>query len=289
VHPAAHDEPSDHEPSGAGSPAPAAGRNLPVAIITGLTLAGLFFVCLFWRPAAFFVLAALAILLAQYEFYAALTRRGFRPATALGVAGGAVVLAGAYWRGPQALSFGLALTVVGSFLWYLVDPNRDDVVTNIAVTVMGVAYVPMLGAHAILIRSLPQGIELEIAFIGAAALYDIGAYASGSFFGKHKIAPAVSPSKTWEGAVGATIFVFAMALLIGPHLGPLEVGTSALLAAAASVLAPLGDLAESMLKRDLDTKDMGTLLPGHGGALDRLDALLFVAPAAYWLFRGVVY
>jgi len=285
VQPAARDEPPNEEPERARS----AGRNLPVAIITGLTLAGLFFVCLFWRPAAFFVLAAAAILLAQYEFYAALTRRGYRPATALGVAAGAVVLAGAYWRGPQALSFGLALALVGSLLWFLVDANRDNVVTNIAVTVLGVAYAPMLGAHAILIRALPSGIELEIAFIGAVALYDIGAYASGSFFGKHKIAPAVSPSKTWEGAAGATLFIFALALIIGPHLGPLDLGTSALLAAAAAVLAPLGDLGESMLKRDLDTKDMGTLLPGHGGALDRIDALLFVAPAAYWLFRGVVF
>jgi phosphatidate cytidylyltransferase len=284
VQPAARDEPPNEEPERARS----AGRNLPVAIITGLLLAGLFFAMLFWRPAAFFVLAGVVILLAQYEFYVALARRGFRPATALGVAGGAVVLAGAYWRGPQALSFGLALTLIGSFLWFLVDANRDNVVTNIAATVLGVAYAPMLGAHAILIRALPQGIELEIAFIGAVALYDIGAYASGSFFGKHKIAPAVSPSKTWEGAAGATLFIFALALLIGPHLGPLDVGSSALLAAAAALLAPLGDLGESMLKRDLDTKDMGTLLPGHGGALDRIDALLFVAPAAYWLFRGVV-
>lgn len=283
MQPAARDEPPAEEPE----PAPSAGRNLTAAIAVGLVLAGLFFATLFWRFGAFFVLAATVILIAQYEFYRALSRRGYRPATMLGVAGGAVVLAGSFWRGPQALSFGVVLTVVGSFLWYLLEQNRADVTTNIAVTVMGVVYVPMLGAHAILIRGLPDGIALEIAFIGAAAFYDIGAYASGSFFGKHKIAPAVSPSKTWEGAAGATLFVLALALLIGPHLGPLDVGSSALLALAASVLAPLGDFAESMLKRDLDTKDMGTLLPGHGGALDRIDALLFVAPAAYWLFRIV--
>jgi phosphatidate cytidylyltransferase len=283
VQPAARDEPPAEEPE----PARSSGRNLPVAIAVGLVLAGLVFGTLFWRPGAFFVLAAAAILLAQYEFYGALARRGYRPATALGVAGGAVVLAGAFWRGPQALSFGIVLTLVGSFLWFLLEQKRPDVTTNIAVTVLGVVYVPMLGAHAVLIRGLPDGIALEIAFIGAAAFYDIGAYASGSFFGKHKIAPAVSPSKTWEGAIGATVFVFVAALLIGPHLGPLDVGSSALLALAAAVLAPLGDLAESMLKRDLDTKDMGTLLPGHGGALDRIDSLLFVAPAAYWLFRVV--
>jgi phosphatidate cytidylyltransferase len=283
VQPAAHDEPPTEEPE----PARAASRSVPVAVATGLLLAGLVFGTLFWRAGAFFVLAATAILIAQYEFYGALTKRGLRPATALGVAGGAVVLAGAYWRGPQALSFGVTLTVVGSFLWFLMEQNRENVTVNIAATIFGVVYVPMLGAHAILIRGLPDGIALELAFIGAAAFYDIGAYASGSFFGKHKIAPSVSPSKTWEGAAGATVFVFGMALLIGPHLGKLDIGSSALLALAASILAPLGDLAESMLKRDLDTKDMGSLLPGHGGFLDRIDALLFVAPAAYWLFRAL--
>jgi phosphatidate cytidylyltransferase len=254
---------------------------------TGLLLAGLVFGTLFWKAGAFFVLAALAILIAQYEFYGALTKRGYRPATALGVAGGAVILAGAYWRGSQALAFGLTLTLVASFLWFLMEQNRENVTVSIAATLFGVAYVPMLGAHAILIRGLPDGIALEFAFIGAAAFYDIGAYASGSLFGKHKIAPSVSPSKTWEGAAGATVFVFGLALLIGPHLGKLDFGSSALLALAASVLAPLGDLSESMLKRDLATKDMGSLLPGHGGLLDRIDALLFVAPAAYWLFRTV--
>ncbi|TMK17554.1 MAG: DUF3624 family protein [Actinobacteria bacterium] len=283
MQPAARDEPPREEPS---EPRPG-GRNLPIAIATGLALAALVFGTLFWRAGAFVVLAAAAILLAQYEFYGALSRRGYRPATAVGMATGAVILAGAFWRGPQALSFGVVLSLVGSFLWFLVEQNRDQVVTSIAVTIVGVAYVPMLGAHAILIQGLPHRVALEIAFIGAVAFYDIGAYASGSFFGKHKIAPSVSPSKTWEGAAGATVFVFVCALLIGPHLRGLDVSSSLALAAAAALLAPLGDLAESMLKRDLGTKDMGTLLPGHGGALDRIDALLFVAPAAYWLFRAV--
>jgi phosphatidate cytidylyltransferase len=283
MHPAPREDPPPPKPEPART-----GRNLPIAIATGLGLAGLFFGMLFWRAAAFFVLAAIVILLAQYELYATLAKRGYRPATGLGVAAGAVVLSGAYWRGPQALTFGLVLAVVGAFLWYLVDSDRSNVATNVTATVFGVVYVPMLGAHAVLIRALPDGVALEIAFIGAVVLYDIGAYASGSFFGRHKIAPAVSPSKTWEGAAGATLFVLAISLAIGPHLGPLDVGASVLLAVVVAFTAPLGDLAESMLKRDLDVKDMGTLLPGHGGALDRIDALLFSAPAVYWLFRVVV-
>src|SRR3989442_1788090 len=100
MQPAAQDEPA--EPA---APSPdGAGRNLPIAIVTGLALVGVFFGTLYWRPAAFFILVAVVLLIAQYEFYAALSKRGYRPATMLGLAAGAVLLAGAYWRGPQALS-----------------------------------------------------------------------------------------------------------------------------------------------------------------------------------------
>jgi phosphatidate cytidylyltransferase len=283
VQPAPRGEPPA-EPSSGGP----RGRNLPVAIATGLALAGAFFAALFTSSAAFLALVLLVLLTAQQELYAALARRGGRPATLLGLAAGALVVVGAYWRGAQALTFGLVATVVGAFGWYLAERDRREVTAGIAATVLGVAYVPVLGAHAILIRALPDGPALVVAVIGAVAFYDIGAYAAGSLLGRHRIAPAVSPSKTWEGAAGATALVFLLAVAVGPRLGPLDLGSSLALAAAVSVAAPLGDLAESLIKRDLDVKDMGTLLPGHGGALDRIDALLFAAPAAYWLFRGLL-
>lgn len=228
------------------------------------------------------------LVIAQLELYGTLERAGgLRPARVLGVAGGIVVVAGAYARGPQGLSFGLAMTLVAAFLWYLADPARERVTQNIAATLLGLAYVPFFGAFVILMRDLPDGTALTLAYIGATAFYDIGAYFAGTVAGRHRMAPNVSPSKTWEGAAGATVFVFAMALAIGPSMGPLGVGSSAALAALVCVTAPLGDLAESLLKRDLGVKDMGSLLPGHGGMLDRLDALLFTAPAVYWLLREV--
>jgi phosphatidate cytidylyltransferase len=103
------------------------------------------------------------------------------------------------------------------------------------------------------------------------------------------MAPSVSPKKTWEGAAGATVLVFVLALALGPVLGPFTAAEAAVLAAIAAVVAPLGDLAESLVKRDLQVKDMGSLLPGHGGVFDRIDALLMVAPAAYWFVRTVVF
>lgn len=278
-------EPPAPEPPPEG---PKPGRNLSVAIVTGLTLAGLLFATLFTHRFAFFVLVTAAIMIALSEFYGVLAAKGYRPATPVGMVVGLAILTGAYWRGPQAVSFGLVLAVIGSFLWYLADPNRGNVIQNIAGTVFGVAYVPVLAAHVILMRDLRDGPAIVISFIGITALYDVAAYASGSLFGTHKIAPGISPSKTWEGAAGASVFVFALALVAGPHIGPFTVGSAAALAAATALVAPAGDLAESLLKRDLDVKDFGRLLPGHGGLLDRIDALLLMAPVAYWLARGLL-
>lgn len=229
------------------------------------------------------------MLTAQAELYRALRSRGFKPATLIGILAGAGILIGAYNRGTTALSFGLTMTVIATFLWFLADPKRERVVENVAVTLLGVVYVPFFGAHVVMMSGLPHGPAISICYIGVVAASDIGAYASGSFFGKHPMAPSVSPKKSWEGAAGATVFMFVLALTVGPHIKPFTIGTSLALAAVAAIVAPLGDLAESLIKRDLGVKDMGTVLPGHGGLLDRIDSLLLVAPAAYWLIRVAVF
>ena len=199
------------------------------------------------------------------------------------------MLIGAYNRGTTALSFVLTMTVIATFLWFLADPKRGHVADNIGVTLLGVVYVPFFGAHVVMMNSFPHGPAITICYIGIVAASDIGAYASGSFFGKHPMAPSVSPKKSWEGAAGATIFMFVLAIAVGPHIAPFHLGTALAVAAVAAVVAPLGDLAESLLKRDLGVKDMGTILPGHGGVLDRIDSLLLVAPAVYWLIRVAVF
>jgi phosphatidate cytidylyltransferase len=246
------------------------------------------FGALFWSPLAWLVVLLAVAGTAQTEYHRVLRERGYRPAEVLGLAGGALIMVGAYQRGTSALSFGIVALVLGAFVWFLVDPHRERVVENLAVTLLGVLYIPFLGAHVVLIRDFPEGVEITFAFIGLVVMYDIGAYAAGSLFGKHPLAPSISPKKSWEGAFGATVFAFVMALLVGPLLGPFDAGTSAMMAGVVAVAAPLGDLAESLLKRDLGVKDMGGLLPGHGGMLDRIDALLIVAPVFYWLVRGVV-
>ncbi len=262
-----------------------AGRNLTLAIVTGLALAGTIFGTLFTSKVAWDVFVGAVVSVGLYEFYSAVKDKGYAPAAWLGQAASVAMMAGAAWRGPRAITFVLTLLVAASFLWYLADPKRGNVLGNISVTLLGVVYTGMMGAHVLLMRNLPAGPAMTVSFIGLVAFYDIGAYAAGSFFGKHKIAPLISPGKTWEGAAGATLLVFAIALVAGPFIGRWTMASAAVLAAATAVLAPLGDLAESLLKRDLGIKDFGNLLPGHGGILDRIDGLIMVAPMAYWIAR----
>jgi len=270
-------------------PRKGAGRNLPIAIATGLILAGLILGTLFTSRLAWFAVVAAAVLLAQWELYRALEGRGYRPALHLGMAAGVVLLIGSYLGGTGALSFGLTMTVLATLGWFIPDARRPGVADRVAATLLGVVYVPFMGAHVVLMRDLPDGIAVTICYIGMVAFYDIGAYAAGSLFGKHLMAPSVSPKKTWEGAAGATVVVFVLAVALGPVLGPFTAAGSVVLAAIVAIVAPLGDLAESIVKRDLQVKDMGSLLPGHGGVFDRIDALLMVAPAAYWFVRTVVF
>jgi phosphatidate cytidylyltransferase len=121
--------------------------------------------------------------------------------------------------------------------------------------------------------------------IGLTILYDICAYAIGSLWGNRPLAPTVSPQKSWEGAIGATLVLLLVALAIVPTIDPFDPPKAIGLALVISIAAPLGDLVESAMKRDLGVKDMSTLLPGHGGILDRVDAILFAAPAAYYFLR----
>lgn len=194
----------------------------------------------------------------------------------------------AYQRGTSGLSLGIALAVLATLLWFLLDPDRSGAADRVASTLFGVVYVPFLGAHVVMMSLLEHGPAITICFFGLTAFHDIGAYAVGSLFGRRPFAPSISPRKSWEGIFGATLLIFVIALLFGPMIAPFDAGSAAALAGIVALVAPLGDLAESMIKRDLDIKDMGSLLPGHGGALDRIDALLLVAPAFYWYVRVVV-
>jgi phosphatidate cytidylyltransferase len=288
--------PSWQEPTalevGAESERRGAGRDVPMAFLTGLILAGLALGAIAIGPGPFAALAAIVVLFAQGEFYLALQRRHFQPATALGLVSGALVLGAAYYRGEGAMLAMVALGTFATFLWYMTVPaqHRRNVVANIGLTVLGIVYIPMLAGYALTVLQLTDGRALALAIIGLTIAYDISAFGVGYFWGSRPLAPNVSPKKSWEGAVGATIVVVAVAVgAVAPSVGILDtVGRSVGLAVVVAIFAPLGDLAESLLKRDLGIKDMGSILPGHGGVLDRIDSVLFVAPAAFMFLRLIL-
>jgi phosphatidate cytidylyltransferase len=267
-------------------------RNLPAALITAGVLIVAAIVSLWISKGAFAVVASIIVLIAQAELYATMHRRGYQPATALGLVVGAMLLAGAYLRGEPAMLMFVALGAVLSFLWYMAaaPKAREGALRNIGLTLLGIVYVPFLAGYALILLSQPSmGTALVLSVLGVTFLYDIAAFAMGSFYGKHPLAPTISPKKSWEGLSGATVVTLFVGTAVFSNIAPIQpsIPKAIGLALLVVILAPLGDLSESLIKRDLRVKDMGTLLPGHGGVLDRIDSLLFVLPAAWYFLRLV--
>ena len=181
----------------------------------------------------------------------------------------------------------LGVFVVFTLLWYLAGVVRARPTMNVAVTLMTFLYIAFLGSFAALLLTAPldHGIGLVLGAVLATIAHDIGSYFVGRWGGKTPLAPAISPGKTVEGLVGGSLATLLMCLVVVRAISPWDGGKAFWLAVVVAVAAPLGDLSESMIKRDLGVKDMGALLPGHGGVLDRIDALLFVMPATYYLVR----
>jgi phosphatidate cytidylyltransferase len=286
-------EPAPFDPAEAGAgvprrePGARAGRNLPVAILTGLLLAGVLIGTLVLSRPAFVAFLLGIVTLALLELLTVLRARATRPAGPVVLGVGALLVVGAYLEGPAALSFGLLVAILGAFGWYLVDRGRTEVTRNVAATVFAVVYVPFMAAHLSLV--VDRADHYVGALIGYAVLvvvYDTAAYATGATIGRRPIAPQVSPNKSWEGAIGATVACLAAGAFLLPLWEPWTLASGLVLAALTCVVAPLGDLSESMLKRDLAVKDMGSILPGHGGMLDRVDALLFMAPVLYYVLAA---
>jgi phosphatidate cytidylyltransferase len=265
------------------------GRNVPVAVATGVTAGALVLLAAWAGPTALVVVAGAAVFLAVAELYNGLRLAGYHPATVLGLGGTIAAFAAAYRNGEEAIPLVWALFVVFGFLWYLAGVIRARPAANLAVTILAFAWIGFLGSFAALLLKFPNrhGVTFLLLAIIATVAYDVSAFFVGSRFGRSPLAPAVSPNKTWEGLLGASvatvIVTLAVVAIFGLH--PWTIGRALALSLVVIVFAPLGDLCESLMKRDLGVKDMGAILPGHGGLLDRLDGLLFVVPATYYLAR----
>ena len=264
-----------------------AGRNLPAAIGVGVGLGAVVVASLFIRKEAFLVLAALAACAGVWELAHGLRAGHIRVPLLPSLVGAVSMVVSAYVGGGQALAVTFGLTTVALLLWRVAD-GLEEAMRDIAGGVFVAAYVPLLASFTSLMLSAPDGAWRIFVFVLLTVCSDVGGYAVGVLFGKHPMAPSVSPKKSWEGFSGSVGFCMLAGVISLTLLLHGSWWAGALLGAAAAVTATLGDLTESTIKRDLGIKDMGHLLPGHGGLMDRLDSLLLVAPVAWALLTVFV-
>ncbi|MFF7973560.1 phosphatidate cytidylyltransferase [Streptomyces sp. NPDC007905] len=273
-------------------PAPApqkksAGRDLSAAIGVGVGLGVLIVASLFVVKAVFVGVIAVAVVVGLWELTSRLQeRKGIKaPLVPLAVGGAAMVVAG-YVRGAEGAWVAMALTALAVLVWRMTEPP-EGYLKDVTAGVFAAFYVPFLATFVALMLTADDGPWRVLTFLLLTVVSDTGAYAVGWRFGKHKLAPRISPGKTREGLFGAVLFAMVAGALCMQFL--IDDGRwwqGLLLGLAVAGSATLGDLGESMIKRDLGIKDMGTLLPGHGGIMDRLDSLLPTAPVV-WLLMVV--
>jgi phosphatidate cytidylyltransferase len=261
------------------------GRNLPVAIAVGLALGGLVILTLLTEPISFLILVAVIVGLAMTELRHVLATRQITIPMIPITVGGALMFALAYWQGPRDLVAALGITFIAVLAWRL-PGGAAGYVRDVTAGIFTLIYLPLLASFVALMLAQPHGAHRALLFVILAVCSDTGGYFSGIVFGRHPMAPSISPKKTWEGLAGSAVLCLAAGAIGMHYLLPGAVWQGLLLGAAAVIAATTGDLVESMIKRDLDTKDMGSLLPGHGGVLDRIDAMLIVAPVAWLLMTS---
>jgi phosphatidate cytidylyltransferase len=264
-----------------------AGRNLPAAIGVGVGLAALILLSVFLYRPSFVVVVTVAATIGIYEMVTAIASVEARPPLIPLLVGGIAMDAAAWFRGPDGLVGTLMLTVVAIIVWRLADGAEgylQDVVTSALVAL----YVPFLAGFAALLAHPHDGAARIVLFVLAVVCSDTGGYATGVLIGRHPMAPMVSPKKSWEGFGGSLLASGLAGALMMDLCFHRSWWQGALFGAAIAVTATVGDLGESMIKRDLGLKDMGRLLPGHGGLMDRLDSLLPCAPVAYLLLTAIL-
>lgn len=287
----------DEGAAGAGYGMPAAAvavggdeRDMPMAVVVGVVLAAAILLAMTAGPAVTLIVVTVALGLAAIEWLNAVRLAGYQPAVLLGLAGVVAMPLAVYWRGEAAIPVVCVLTVVFGALWYLTGIGVEGPLRGLATTLFGVVYIGVLGSHAALMLALgDHGTGLLTTAIVVTAGYDVGGLFVGRAAGRTPLSSA-SPAKTLEGLLGGCVVAVGagvvMGILAAPAPvadGPGDLWTSIIMAIAIAIAAPIGDLAESLLKRDLGIKNMGALLPGHGGVLDRIDGLLFVLPVTYYV------
>jgi phosphatidate cytidylyltransferase len=283
-------------------PAPAkdhgrAGRDLRAAITSAVVLLAAIGLSLAWEKTAFMIIVVAAVCVGIWELRKGLLAKGIDLPEQPLMVGGAVMVLVAYFWGAPALASATAVTALVVMLW-LLRRGIDGYVQNATASVFTMVYVPFLGSFVALMLAEgghegggfhDAGVKGIITFVVVTIASDIGGYVAGVLFGKHPMAPVISPKKSWEGFAGSVVLTVAagIALVVALLDGDWWVGVA--LGAIAVVMATLGDLCESVMKRDLGIKDMSQVIPGHGGLMDRLDSLLATIAPIWLLLHYTVF
>lgn len=272
-------------------------KNVVQRTVSGIVYLVVIIGSLFLGQFTFAVLFLLLSLLALYEFYGMAAASGGAPFTIQGLIAGAMVFAVSYLVNSGVISremLGLVLVIPVFLLLTALYSKREDVIRNTAVTFLGLVYI-ILPMSVMINLAFPDGAGHEythrivLGILSLVWINDTGAYLTGMTLGRHKLFPRISPKKSWEGAVGGGIITVVVSLWMVPLMGILMRTDWIVLSIIISVFGVYGDLTESLFKRSVDMKDSGSLMPGHGGILDRMDSVLFVMPAAvvYLLLRNI--
>ena len=269
------------EAEGLGRTRARASGDLIARIITAVVLVAALAASLLWQP-ALVALALAVFVLGAGEFYTALSRAGRKPIALFGFVGIVGASLGAYFGSALWIPLAFVLVVTALLLFYAVVPGRSEPMSNLALTTIVMVWVG-LGSFTMLIAKADSYRTLVVAVVVTVAAMDIAQYFFGRALGRHKLSPWVSPKKTVEGLVAGIIVAVTIGALLH-FFPPFEMTSGLALGVAVAIFAPMGDLAMSAAKRSLGLKDMGSVLPGHGGFLDRIDGLLFVIPVAWAIF-----
>jgi len=285
--------PEDAAPPGAEEPKRGirTGRNLPAAIGVGAALGGVALLTLLTVKATFLIYMGAALAVALHELDSALKTREIRMPVIPVALGGAAMVTSAYWAAGGAVMASFALPFIAVLVWRMFN-GTEGYVRDISAGIFATAYLGLLGATVAAMLAPSDGGKSVLTFIILTICTDIGGYFAGITLGRtgaHKLAPAISPKKTWEGVAGAALASIVAGAILLPALLHGHWWQGVVIGATAVVAAVFGDLAESMIKRDLSIKDIGTLLPGHGGILDRIDSLIFCAPVVWLLLAAFLH
>jgi len=275
-----------------------AGRDLRAAVASAVVLLAAVGASLFFWKTAFMLIVAAAVVVAIWELRRGMAAKGMDLPEQPLMVGGVVMVVVAYFWGAPSLVTATAVTALVTMLW-LLRRGVEGFVANATASVFTLVYVPFLGSFVALMLAegddwrstmhFDDGIKGILTFILVTIASDIGGYNAGVLFGKHPMAPVISPKKSWEGFAGSAVFcvLVGVALVVWLLDGDWWVGV--LLGLIAVVMATLGDLVESVIKRDLGIKDMSQIVPGHGGLMDRLDSLLATIAPIWLLLHYLVF